>query len=57
MIKLHKIQEKFKEQQIFDQENHIDKLSAKIKELKDESDFNHRLKNQDIKKERKDYKA
>ena len=28
-----------------------------IEELKDESDFNQRLKNQDIKKEINDYKA
>ena len=32
-------------------------MSAQIKELKDENDFNQRLKNQDIKKEISDYEA
>ena len=32
-------------------------MSSKIEELKNESDFKQRLKNQDIKKEVKDYKA
>ena len=40
---------RFKERQISDQKNDIVKLSVKIEELKDEKDFNHRLKNQDIK--------
>ena len=34
-IKLHKIQEMFKEQKIHDQKNHIEKLSVQIEELKD----------------------
>ena len=33
-----------KEQIIFDQNNHIEKLSAQIKKLKDENDFNQRQK-------------
>ena len=57
MIKLHEIQERFKEQKNSDQKNHIEKLSAQIEELKDESDFIQRLKSQDIKKEIKDYEA
>ena len=36
---------------------HIEKLFAQIEELKDKSDFNQRLKNQNIKKEIKDYKS
>ena len=44
MIKLHNIQEKFNEQKISEQKNHIEKMSAKIEELKDEIDFNQRLK-------------
>ena len=35
---------------ISNQKNHIEKLCAQVEELKDESDFNQRLKNQDIKK-------
>ena len=46
-----------KEQEISDQKNHIEKLSAQIEKLKDENDFNQRLKNQDIKKEINDYEA
>ena len=57
MIKLHKIQEMFNEQKISDHENHIEKLSAKFEELKNKSNFNQRLKNQDIKKEINDYEA
>ena len=57
MIKLHKIQERFNEQKNSDQKNHIEKLSAKIEELKEESYFNQRLKNQDINKEIKDYET
>ena len=57
MIKLHKIQEKFKEQKKFDQKNHIEKLSTQIEKLKDESDFNQRIKNQDTRKEIGDYEA
>ena len=49
-IKIHEIQKEFKEQRISDQKNDIEKLSAQIKELKDEKDLNQRLKNQDIKK-------
>ena len=33
----------------------MEKSYTQIEELKDESDFNQRLKNQDIKKEIKDY--
>ena len=55
LIKLHKMQKERKEQKIFDQNNHIEKLSTQIKKLKDENDFNQRQKNQDIKKEISDY--
>ena len=51
------MQKEFKEQKISDQKNHIEKLSAQIEKLKDENDFNQRLKNQDIKKEINDYEA
>ena len=54
-IKLHGIQKEFKEQRISYQKNDIEKLSAQIKELKDEKDFNQRLKNQDIKKQLNEY--
>ena len=57
MIKLHKMQKECNEQIISDKNNHIENLSAQIKKLKDESDFNQRLKNQDIKKEISDYEA
>ena len=57
LIKLHKLQKERKEQKKFDQNNHIEKLSAQIKKLKDENDFNQRQKNQDIKKEIIDYEA
>ena len=57
MIKLHKMQKELKEQKNSDQKNHIEKLSAQIEKLKDENDFNQRLKNQDIKKEINDYEA
>ena len=57
LIKLHKMQKERKEQKNFDQNNHIEILSAQIKKLKDESDFNQRLTNQDIKKEISDYEA
>ena len=57
LIKLHKIQKEHKEQKISDQKNHIEKSSARIEKLKDENDFNQRLKNQDIKKEISDYEA
>ena len=50
MIKLLKMQKELKEQKIYDQKNHIEKLSTQIEKLKDESDFNHRQKNQDIRK-------
>ena len=50
LIKLHKMQKELKEQKNFDQNNHIGKLSAQIKILKDKNDFNQRQKNQDIKK-------
>ena len=49
-IKIHEIQKDLKERVIFDQKNDIEKLFAEIEELKDEKDFNQRLKNQDIKK-------
>ena len=51
------MQKELKEQKISDQKNHIEKLCAQIEELKDEHDFNQRLKNQDIKKEINDYKV
>ena len=51
------MQKELKEQKISDQKNHIEKLSAQIEKLKDENDFNQRLKNQDIKKEINDYEA
>ena len=57
LIKLHKMQKERKEQKISNQNNHIEKLSAQIKKLKDENDFNQRQKNQDIKKEIIDYEA
>ena len=57
LIKLHKMQKECKEQKISDQNNHIEKLSAQIKKIKDENDFNQRQKNQEIKKEISDYKA
>ena len=57
LIKLHHMQKECKEQIICDQNNHIEKLYAQIKKLKDESNFNQRLTNQDIKKEISDYKA
>ena len=56
LIKLHKMQKERKEQIISDQNNHIEKLLAQIKKLKDKSDFNQRQTNQDIKKEISDYK-
>ena len=55
-IKIHDIQKDFKEREISDQKNNIEKLFAKIEELKDEKDFNQRLKNQDIKKKLNEYK-
>ena len=55
-IKLHEIQKEFKEQLILDQKDDIEKWSVQIKELKDEKDFNQRLKNQDIKKKLNEYK-
>ena len=36
LIKLHKMQKEHKEQIISDQKNHIEKLYAQIKKLKDE---------------------
>ena len=42
LIKLHKMQKERKEQIISNQNNHIEKLYAQIKKLKDESDFNQR---------------
>ena len=57
MIKLHKMQIELKEQKNSNQKNHIEQLSAQIEKLKDESDFNQRLKNQDINKEISDYEA
>ena len=51
------MQKEIKEQKNFDQKNHIEKLSAQIEKLKDENNFNQRLKNQDIKKEMNDYEA
>ena len=57
LIKLNHMEKKRKEQLISDQNNHIEKLYAQIKKLKDESDFNQRLTNQDIKKEISDYEV
>ena len=51
------MQKQLKEQKNSDQKNHIEKLFAQIEELKDENNFNQRLKNQDIKKEINDYEA
>ena len=42
LIKLHKMQKESKEQKISDQNNHIERLLAQIKKLKDENDFNRR---------------
>ena len=57
LIKLNYMEKECKEQLISDQNNHIEKLHAQIKKLKDESDFNQRLTNQDIKKEISDYEV
>ena len=57
IIKIYEMQKDLKEQKISDQKNHIEKLSSQIEKLKDENDFNQRLKNQDIKKEINDYEA
>ena len=57
LIKLHKMQKERKEQKNSNQKNHIEKLSAQIEKLKDESELNQRLKNKDIKKEISDYEA
>ena len=51
IIKIHEMQKELKEQKNSKQKNHIEKLSPQIEKLKDENDFNQRLKNQDIKKE------
>ena len=51
------MQKELKEQKKFEQKNHIEKLFVQIEKLKDENDFNQRLKNQDIKKEINDYEA
>ena len=50
LIKLRQMTKERKEQIISNQNNHIEKLYAQIKKLKDESDFNQRRTNQDIKK-------
>ena len=57
IIEIHKIDEKYKEKNISNQKNHIDKLYAQIDGLKEENDFNQRLKNQDIKKEKNVYEV
>ena len=57
IIEIHKIEETYKEKNISNRKNHIQKLSVQIEELKDENDFNQRLKNQDIKKEINDYEV
>ena len=44
-IIIHEIQKEFKEWQIFDQKTDIENFSAKFEELKDEKDFNQRIKN------------
>ena len=51
------MQKERKEQKISDQKNHIEKMSAQIEKLKDESDLNQRIKNQDTRKEIGDYEA
>ena len=45
IIEIHKIEEKYKEKNISNQKNHIEKLYVQIEELKNENDFNQRLKN------------
>ena len=57
LIKLHKMQKERKEQKNSDHKNHIENLSVQIEKLKDESEFDHKQKNQDIKKEISDYEA
>ena len=57
LMKLHQMTKERKEQIISDQNNHIEELYAQIKKLKDESDFNQRRTNQDIKKEISDYEV
>ena len=57
LIKLRQMTKERKEQIISDQNNHIEKLYAQIKKLKDESDFNQRRTNQDIKKEISNYEV
>ena len=57
LIKLYQMTQECKEQIISDQNNHIEKLYAQIKKLKDESDFNQRRTNQDIKKEISNYEV
>ena len=57
LMKLHQMTKERKEQIISDQNNHIEKLYAQIKKLKDESDFNQRRTNQDIKKEISNYEV
>ena len=57
LIKLNHMEKERKEQLISDQNNHIEKLYAQIKKLKDESDFNQRRTNQDIKKEISNYEV
>ena len=46
-----------KDEEITRLKNHSQDLIAQIKKLKDESDFNQRLTNQDIKKEISDYEV
>ena len=57
LIKLHKMQKERKEQKISDQKNHIENLSSQIEKLKDESEFDQKQKNQDIKKVISDYET
>ena len=57
IIEIHKIEKKYNEKNISNLKNHIEFFFAQIEELKNENDFNQRLKNQDIKKEIKYYKA
>ena len=47
IIKIHEMQKELKEQKIYEQKNHIEKLSAQIEKLKDKNNFNQRLKNRD----------
>ena len=51
------MQKELKEQKNSNQKSHIEKLSAQIKKLKSQNEYNQRLKNQYIKKEINDYEV